>query len=63
MDSAINPKTERDTRHCGNINTSGGIRKGLLEEVTFDLGFDDHVGVCLEERGEKHYSFKRNSDG
>jgi hypothetical protein len=27
MDSAINPKLERGTRHCGAIDTSAGIEK------------------------------------
>lgn len=63
MYSAVNPKMERGIRHQGNINTSVGIRKGLPAQVTFDLGFEDHVGVCQETSGEQNCSFKRSSYG
>lgn len=57
--NAINPKIQRDTKHCRNINTSAGIRKCLAEEVTFELGFEDRAGICLGESRKRYYS-KRN---
>lgn len=60
--SIINPNIERDPTCYGNINTSAGIRKGLPKEVTFGVGFEDYIGVCLEESRKRRYN-KRDSCG